>query len=198
MLHLTFNFEWFFLAPCRDRQYFNLRFQFWNSMSVFRVWMADCEAKAGMLSTISSHQCLFQQQKCKQNPDKITANQQIRTSLKLFLFYNFTFPRVLRVPEILNSYVAACMCPWHHDIVNDCIMAKYVPAHFAQSTESSILYHRWVKFDSPENSEDAFWCQAAKLRMGGILTWICIEVESLKVFPQAILFGFWSHFVLKA
>ena len=83
-----------------------------------------------------------------------------------------------------------------NNIVN-CWIMEYIPAHFAQSTESSILYHGRVKFDSPENSEDAFWCQAAKVRMPGILTWICIEVESLKVFPQAILFSFCSDFIFK-
>ena len=38
-----------------------------------------------------------------------------------------------------------------------------------------------VEFDSRENSEDA------KVRMPGILTWICIEVESFKLFPQSYL-----------
>ena len=36
-----------------------------------------------------------------------------------------------------------------------------------------------------------------KLECPRILTWICIEVESLKVLPQAILFGFLCDFASK-
>ena len=129
VLHLALNFEWFFLTTCRDRQYFNLRFQFWNSMSVFRVWMADCEAKAGMLSTISSQQCFSQQKKCKQNHKATSASPNKKMQTKSRQNHcKSTYPDLIKVIPLLQFYIPKSIAsPWDSKFICSSMHVSLTP-----------------------------------------------------------------------